>query len=197
MLHSVANKPKKQASYDLKAADRKRNLLVQIGLTSVVVLFAVALVLWIVLSGETKPDAGEARAVRVETSNVVKNDDGVDPASAADGVGGRGCVRAARGAGFERVRERVPMKFLRQLGMALAKRGERLLLRHEPDLARRALSEQRAQNIARALAARGVPQSALEVQWFGESRPRIPTADGVREPQNRRVEITFGAGPSA
>ena len=41
----MANKPKKQASYDLKAADRKRNLFVQIGLTSIVVLFAVALVL--------------------------------------------------------------------------------------------------------------------------------------------------------
>jgi outer membrane protein OmpA-like peptidoglycan-associated protein len=60
-----------------------------------------------------------------------------------------------------------------------------------------ALSEQRAQNVARALAARGVPQSALDVQWFGESKPRIPTADGVREPQNRRVEITFGEAPSA
>lgn len=75
----MANKPKKQASYDLKAADRKRNLLVQIGLTSVVVLFAVALVLYIVLSGETKPEAGEARSVRIESSNVVKKDDGVEP----------------------------------------------------------------------------------------------------------------------
>ena len=60
-----------------------------------------------------------------------------------------------------------------------------------------ALSEQRARNVARALVARGVPQRALEVQWFGESEPRIPTPDGVREPQNRRVEIVFGAGPSA
>jgi outer membrane protein OmpA-like peptidoglycan-associated protein len=60
-----------------------------------------------------------------------------------------------------------------------------------------ALSEQRAQNVARALTARGVPPSALDVQWFGESKPRISTADGVREPQNRRVEITFGAAPSA
>jgi len=75
----VANKPKKQASYDLKAADRKRNLFVQIGLTSVVVLFAVALVLWIVLSGETKPESGEARSVRIESSNVVKKDDGIEP----------------------------------------------------------------------------------------------------------------------
>ncbi|GAA2559298.1 DsbA family protein [Mycolicibacterium diernhoferi] len=75
----MANKPKKQAKYDLKAADRKRNLLVQIGLTSIVVLFAVALVLYIVLSGETRPEAGEARAVRVESSDVVKKDDGIEP----------------------------------------------------------------------------------------------------------------------
>jgi OmpA-OmpF porin, OOP family len=60
-----------------------------------------------------------------------------------------------------------------------------------------ALSEQRARNVARALLARGVSEAALDVQWFGESEPRIPTADGVREPQNRRVEIVFGvAGPS-
>jgi OOP family OmpA-OmpF porin len=61
-----------------------------------------------------------------------------------------------------------------------------------------ALSEQRAQNVARALAARGVPERALDVQWFGERQPRIPSEDGVREPQNRRVEIVFGEpGPSA
>jgi OmpA-OmpF porin, OOP family len=60
-----------------------------------------------------------------------------------------------------------------------------------------ALSEQRVRNVARALLARGVAEAALDVQWFGESEPRIPTADGVREPQNRRVEIVFGAvGPS-
>ena len=29
---------------------------------------------------------------------------------------------------------------------------------------------------------------------FGESRPLVETADGVREPQNRRVEITYGPG---
>jgi outer membrane protein OmpA-like peptidoglycan-associated protein len=43
------------------------------------------------------------------------------------------------------------------------------------------LSEQRARYVARALVARGVPESALDVQWFGESQPRIPTEDGVRE----------------
>ena len=59
------------------------------------------------------------------------------------------------------------------------------------------LSEQRARNVARALVGRGVPQAALDVQWFGESQPRIATPDGVREPQNRRVEIVFGDRPSA
>jgi len=59
------------------------------------------------------------------------------------------------------------------------------------------LSEQRARSVARALVARGVPERALDVQWFGERQPRIPTEDGVREPQNRRVEIVFGeAGPA-
>ena len=46
---SVASKPKKNARYDLKAADRKRNLFVQIGLTSIVVLFAAALILYILM----------------------------------------------------------------------------------------------------------------------------------------------------
>ena len=59
------------------------------------------------------------------------------------------------------------------------------------------LSEQRARNVARVLVGRGVPQAALDVQWFGESQPRIATPDGVREPQNRRVEIVFGDRPSA
>ena len=72
----MANKPKRQPKYDLKAADRKRNRLIQFGLTSVVVLFAVALVLYIVTNGETKPAADEARSVRVESSEVIRDDSG-------------------------------------------------------------------------------------------------------------------------
>jgi outer membrane protein OmpA-like peptidoglycan-associated protein len=53
------------------------------------------------------------------------------------------------------------------------------------------LSERRARAVAAALTAGGVPADALDVQWFGESNPRVPTPDGQREPQNRRVEITF------
>jgi OmpA-OmpF porin, OOP family len=53
------------------------------------------------------------------------------------------------------------------------------------------LSVRRAQNVANELVRLGVPRSAITVQGFGESRPLVPTADGVREPQNRRVEIIF------
>ncbi|MBX9702450.1 MAG: OmpA family protein [Acetobacteraceae bacterium] len=51
------------------------------------------------------------------------------------------------------------------------------------------LSQRRADAVAAELVARGVPRSEISVQAFGESRPLVPTADGVREPQNRRVEI--------
>jgi outer membrane protein OmpA-like peptidoglycan-associated protein len=53
------------------------------------------------------------------------------------------------------------------------------------------LSERRAQAVAAELEARGVPRTAMVIQAFGESRPLVPTADGVREPQNRRVEIVL------
>ena len=47
----------------------------------------------------------------------------------------------------------------------------------------------RADAVAAYLAERGVPRSAMAIASFGEERPLIPTADGVREPQNRRVEV--------
>lgn len=74
----MPTKPKKKPGYDLKAADRKRNLLVQIGLTSIVVLFAVVLVLYIVL-GSDKPDPGEARAIRVASSDVITKEGSAEP----------------------------------------------------------------------------------------------------------------------
>jgi outer membrane protein OmpA-like peptidoglycan-associated protein len=51
------------------------------------------------------------------------------------------------------------------------------------------LSERRANNVANALARFGVPRSQMAVSGRGENDNRVPTADGVREPQNRRVEI--------
>ncbi|EHL99478.1 putative outer membrane protein [Acetobacteraceae bacterium AT-5844] len=51
------------------------------------------------------------------------------------------------------------------------------------------LSQRRADTVANELVRLGVDRSIIVVQAFGESRPLVPTADGVREPQNRRVEI--------
>ncbi|MDA8250771.1 MAG: OmpA family protein [Rhodospirillales bacterium] len=51
------------------------------------------------------------------------------------------------------------------------------------------LSLRRAQNVEAELVKDGVPQNTITVQGFGETHPLVPTADGVREPQNRRVEI--------
>jgi protein-disulfide isomerase len=75
----VATKPKKTPSYDLKAADRRRNLMIQIGLTAVVVIFAVGLVLYIVMNGSSKPTTGESKAIRVESSKVVTKEGSTDP----------------------------------------------------------------------------------------------------------------------
>jgi outer membrane protein OmpA-like peptidoglycan-associated protein len=56
------------------------------------------------------------------------------------------------------------------------------------------LSQRRAANARSYLAGRGIPDGVMTTEAFGESRPLVETADGVREPQNRRVEITFGPG---
>jgi outer membrane protein OmpA-like peptidoglycan-associated protein len=53
------------------------------------------------------------------------------------------------------------------------------------------LSMRRANNVANALASFGVVRSDMAVSGRGENDPRVPTAQGVREPQNRRVEIVF------
>ncbi len=53
------------------------------------------------------------------------------------------------------------------------------------------LSERRAQAVAAQLVADGVPQSEIETHAFGETHLLVPTGPGVREPQNRRVEIVL------
>jgi outer membrane protein OmpA-like peptidoglycan-associated protein len=55
-----------------------------------------------------------------------------------------------------------------------------------------ALSLRRANAVKDALVRDGVPATAISVVGRGESQPLVPTADGVREPQNRRVEIVLG-----
>jgi OOP family OmpA-OmpF porin len=56
------------------------------------------------------------------------------------------------------------------------------------------LSQRRSANVRSYLAGRGIPDGVMTTEAFGESRPLVETADGVREPQNRRVEITYGPG---
>lgn len=49
----------------------------------------------------------------------------------------------------------------------------------------------RAQLVARAILQLGVPDRVLTVESFGERAPIVPTADGVSEARNRRVEIVI------
>lgn len=51
------------------------------------------------------------------------------------------------------------------------------------------LSLKRAENVAAELVRDGVPKNVIEIHGYGETHPLVPTAPGVREPQNRRVEI--------
>jgi outer membrane protein OmpA-like peptidoglycan-associated protein len=51
------------------------------------------------------------------------------------------------------------------------------------------LSIRRAQAVAAELVKDGVPKAAIAIQGFGETHLLVPTGPGVREPQNRRVEI--------
>ncbi len=56
-------------------------------------------------------------------------------------------------------------------------------------------ARKRAEAVQAYLASRGVPNGAMSVMSFGESRSLIATADGVREPQNRRVEVVLTCAP--
>jgi OmpA-OmpF porin, OOP family len=51
------------------------------------------------------------------------------------------------------------------------------------------LSIRRANAVAAELVKDGVPKAAIAIQGFGETHLLVATGPGVREPQNRRVEI--------
>ena len=51
------------------------------------------------------------------------------------------------------------------------------------------LSIRRAKAVQAELIKDGVPANAITIQGFGETHLLVPTGPGVREPQNRRVEI--------
>jgi hypothetical protein len=62
-----------------------------------------------------------------------------------------------------------------------------------PDDYNMALSLRRANTVKSALVQAGVPAGSIDTVGKGEQGLLVPTADGVREPQNRRVEILSGA----
>ncbi len=51
------------------------------------------------------------------------------------------------------------------------------------------LSMRRADAVAAELVRDGVPRNVIAIHGFGETHLLVPTGPGVREPQNRRVEI--------
>jgi outer membrane protein OmpA-like peptidoglycan-associated protein len=53
------------------------------------------------------------------------------------------------------------------------------------------LSERRAQAVAAQLVTDGVPAGEIETHAYGETHLLVPTGPGVREPQNRRVDIVL------
>ncbi|WP_185961296.1 OmpA family protein [Telmatospirillum sp. J64-1] len=63
--------------------------------------------------------------------------------------------------------------------------------RSGPDAYNMRLSQRRAEAVKAVMEGLGVPGDAVGVVAKGESEPLVPTPDGVREPQNRRVEIVI------
>ncbi len=53
------------------------------------------------------------------------------------------------------------------------------------------LSVRRAESVEAELVRDGVSRSEISIYGYGESNPLVQTAQGVREPQNRRVEVVL------
>ncbi len=54
-----------------------------------------------------------------------------------------------------------------------------------------ALSQRRAESARRRIQEFGIPANVIGTMAKGETQPLVPTEDGVKEPQNRRVEIVY------
>jgi len=66
--------------------------------------------------------------------------------------------------------------------------------RSGPSWANVRASKQRVKAVHDYLVEQGVPSPAMTLQAFGEQQPVVETEDGVREVQNRRVEIKIVTG---
>jgi iron complex outermembrane receptor protein len=59
------------------------------------------------------------------------------------------------------------------------------------------LSRRRAESVAAQLEKDGIPASEIAIFAKGKRDLLVPTADGVKEPQNRRVQIVYEGGPTS
>lgn len=57
-----------------------------------------------------------------------------------------------------------------------------------------ALAERRNASVSQYLSGKGIPADKITGKAFGESVNRVETPDGVRELENRRVEVNYGPG---
>lgn len=77
--------------------------------------------------------------------------------------------------------------------LALRPAPEIIVIGHTDTVAKReynvALSLRRAETVKQILVESGIAADQIVVQGRGEREPLVPTADGVDEPRNRRVEI--------
>lgn len=87
--------------------------------------------------------------------------------------------------------------------VAAAKAGKQVRLvvsghadRAGPELYNVFLSRRRALTVKGALYRRGLNRNWITITAHGETRLRITTPDGTREPRNRRVEIILGEAPA-
>ncbi|QNE04800.1 OmpA family protein [Croceicoccus marinus] len=66
--------------------------------------------------------------------------------------------------------------------------------RSGPEAYNQALSVDRAEAVADVMTAQGIPESMISITGRGESDPAVPTVDGERNPQNRRVTVSIRQG---
>ena len=59
------------------------------------------------------------------------------------------------------------------------------------------LSRRRAESVAAQLEKDGIAASEIQIVAKGKRDLLVPTADGVKEPQNRRVQIVYDGGPAS
>jgi iron complex outermembrane receptor protein len=59
------------------------------------------------------------------------------------------------------------------------------------------LSRRRAESVAAQLEKDGIASSEIQIVAKGKRDLLVPTADGVKEPQNRRVQIVYDGGPTS